>query len=148
MFRFALLAAGLISSAGAHAQMSVPAAQPHAPAAVPMVNIGTITRPSVPVADLAEVKQALAQPGTVLLDVRTPAEFAAGHLSGAQNVDFRAPDFAQRMALLDPKKRYVLYCASGNRSGKAAVLLQEKGFQKVLNAGGFQALKEGGLPAQ
>ncbi|WP_229728761.1 rhodanese-like domain-containing protein [Hymenobacter glacieicola] len=147
MLRFAFAAALLIGSAAAHAQMSAPAARP-LPAPVPMVNVGTITRPSVPVADLAEVKQALTQPGTVLLDVRTPAEFAAGHLSGAQNLDFRAPEFAQRMALLDPKKRYVLYCASGNRSGKAAVLMQEKGFLKVVNAGGFQALKEGGLPAQ
>ncbi|TGE04262.1 rhodanese-like domain-containing protein [Hymenobacter fodinae] len=104
--------------------------------------------PAVPIAPLAAVQQALAQSGVVLLDVRTPEEFAAGHLSNARNVNFRAADFAAQVSQLDPTKTYVLYCASGNRSGKAAALFQEKGIKKVLNAGAFKTLQEGGLKAE
>lgn len=95
-----------------------------------------------------ETQQLLAQPGVVLLDVRTPVEFGAGHLKGARNVNFLSTDFADVVAKLDPNATYVLYCASGNRSGKAAALMQEKGFKNVVNAGGFSSLKEGGLPTE
>jgi len=92
----------------------------------------------------AEARKLLADPHTVVLDVRTPAEFATGHLQNAKNVDFRATDFAQQVARLDPKASYVLYCASGNRSGQAAALMQQKGFRKVTNAGGYNDLKAAG----
>ncbi|RSK41135.1 rhodanese-like domain-containing protein [Hymenobacter perfusus] len=105
-------------------------------------NTGVINVPAVPVAPVAEVKKTLAQPNTVLLDVRTPEEYAAGHLPGAQNLNFRAPDVAQQLQRLDPKQTYVLYCASGNRSSKTAVLMQEKGFPQVINAGAYEDLKK------
>lgn len=105
-------------------------------------NIGAIKAPAVPVASVAEVKQVLTQPNTVLLDVRTPEEYAAGHLPGAENLNFRAPDVAQQLQRLNPKQTYVLYCASGNRSSKTAVLMQEKGFPHVVNAGAYEDLKK------
>ena len=111
-------------------------------------NMGAIAKSSVPVAPLVEVRRALGQPATVLLDVRTPAEFAAGHLPGAQNLDFRAPDFAQQVARLAPQTPYVLYCASGNRSSQAAIIMQEKGFRKVVNAGAFKDLNAAGVRKQ
>lgn len=104
--------------------------------------------PSLPITPPAAVQQQITQPNTVVLDVRSPEEFAKGHLTGARNLDYRADDFAQQVAHLDPKQTYVLYCASGNRSGKAAVLMQGKGFTKVVNAGGFETLKSSGLPVQ
>ena len=55
----------------------------------------------------------------VILDVRTPREFQAGHLPGAVNLDFNASDFETRAALLDKSKTYVVHCASGGRSVKA-----------------------------
>lgn len=103
---------------------------------------------SVTKVDAATTNKLLGQSGVVLLDVRTPAEFAAGHVQGAQNLDFRAPDFAQRLTELDPTKTYVLYCASGNRSGQASQLMQEQGFPKVVDAGAFKTLKEGGLKTE
>ncbi|MBX0289842.1 rhodanese-like domain-containing protein [Hymenobacter sp. HSC-4F20] len=106
------------------------------------------TGPGLPITPPATVQQQLTQPNTVLLDVRSPEEFAAGHLTGARNLDFRAADFAGQVARLDPNQTYVLYCASGNRSGKAAVLMQGQGFTKVVNAGGFETLKSSGLPVQ
>ncbi|WP_439881853.1 rhodanese-like domain-containing protein [Pontibacter sp. MBLB2868] len=84
----------------------------------------------------------------VLLDVRTPEEYATGHLDGAANVDYRGGDFAQEMQNWDKNKVYYLYCASGNRSGKAAELLKEAGFKHIYNIGGYSTLKEAGLPTE
>ncbi|MCR5886252.1 rhodanese-like domain-containing protein [Hymenobacter sp. J193] len=77
----------------------------------------------------------------VVLDVRTPEEFAAGHLAGARNVNFKGSDFAQQVATLDTAKTYLLYCASGNRSSKAATLMREHGVRKVINAGAYKELQ-------
>ena len=109
------------------------------------VDTGAIKVPAVPVLPVAEVKKTLTQPNTVLLDVRTPEEYAAGHLSGAQNLNFNAPDFAARLSRLDPNKVYVLYCRSGNRSNQAGLVMQDKGFQKVLNAGSYEKLVKEGI---
>ncbi|MFD2247126.1 rhodanese-like domain-containing protein [Pontibacter ruber] len=81
----------------------------------------------------------------VLVDVRTPAEFEAGHLEGAKNADFLSGDFAKEMQNWDKNKTYYLYCASGNRSGKAAKLMEEAGFKKIYNIGGYSELKTAGL---
>ncbi len=81
-----------------------------------------------------------------ILDVRTPAEFAAGHLAGATNVDVNAPDFqAQVEALGLPADGPVyLYCRSGTRSGRATGILREMGHTGAVNAGGFDALATAG----
>jgi phage shock protein E len=123
-----------------------------APAALaqnaPQTDSPTSIATTVTVVDAATTAKLMQQPGVVLLDVRTPAEYATGHVQGAQNLDFRAPDFAQQIAQLDPSITYVLYCASGNRSNQAAQLMQEEGFPKVVNAGAFKALKDGGLKTE
>lgn len=87
----------------------------------------------------------LKKPNTVVLDVRTPEEFAAGHLKGAMNIDFRAAGFNQKVDQLDKSKNYLVYCASGNRSTQATIQMEETGFKHVVNIGGFEALKAGGL---
>lgn len=85
---------------------------------------------------------------TVLVDVRTPEEFADGHLDGALNSDYRGGAFAQEIETWDKDKVYYLYCATGNRSGKAAELLKEAGFKYIYNVGGFTDLKEAGFPTE
>lgn len=83
----------------------------------------------------------------VVLDVRTPEEFAAGHLDGAVLVDFYDPDFADRLAELDPDVPYVVYCRSGNRSGQTLPLMQQLGFGSAVDiGGGIVAWAEAGLP--
>lgn len=85
----------------------------------------------------------IGQPNTVLLDVRTPAEVARGKISGALEMDFRAADFAERLADLDPTKTYLVYCASGGRSGKTCQRLSAAGFRQVYNLeGGYSAWTE------
>jgi len=74
----------------------------------------------------------------VLIDVRTPAEFAAGHLEGAINIDFQSPTFATEVSALDPTGSYTLYCRSGNRSGQALAVMKDLGFADLSNAGGLE----------
>ncbi|MEO1059804.1 MAG: rhodanese-like domain-containing protein [Actinomycetota bacterium] len=85
--------------------------------------------------------------GLVVLDVRTPEEFAEGHLEGAVMIDFYEADFADQIAELDPDVPYLLYCRSGNRSGQTAALMQELGFSDVADVdGGIIAWTDAGLP--
>ena len=84
-------------------------------------------------------------PGTVLLDVRTAEEFAAGHLPGAVNIDVESPDFAAGIASLDPSKPYAVYCRSANRSKVAMTAMQGAGFTYLYDlAGGINAWKSAG----
>lgn len=73
---------------------------------------------------------------TVLLDVRTPAEFASGHLAGAVNLDVESADFATTAGTLDPAKSYAVYCRSGNRSKVAMTALQQLGITSLYDLGG------------
>lgn len=95
-----------------------------------------------------EFKQQNMNNKTHLVDVRTPQEFASGHLDGAMLSDFRGGDFAEDIKSWDKDKVYYLYCASGNRSGQAAQLMKEAGFKHIYDLGGYQALKEAGLPTE
>ena len=63
-------------------------------------------------------------PKLVILDVRTPDEFAAGHIPGAKNVDFFGDDFEKQIAALDPAKPLLVHCAAGNRSAQAVAQIE------------------------
>lgn len=81
----------------------------------------------------AEARQ-LVEGGATLLDVRTPGEFAAGHLPNA--VCIPLGELAGRVGELGPKDRaVVLYCASGVRSASALGVLRAAGFAVVKNLG-------------
>ncbi|GAB3247618.1 hypothetical protein GCM10027425_03540 [Alteromonas gracilis] len=86
--------------------------------------------------DVEAFADRVAVDGMTVLDVRTPAEFAEGHLPGAVNVDVSAPDFGQRIADLDPEAAYAVYCRSGSRSAEALRLMQEAGFDDVAHLDG------------
>ena len=68
--------------------------------------------------------------GAVIIDVRTPKEFAQGHVHGAINIPIET--IVKTVADVPKNKTVVVYCASGNRSGAAAKILREKGWT-VLN---------------
>lgn len=74
----------------------------------------------------------------VIIDVRTPAEFASGHLEGAVNIDVQSPDFAAQIMELDKDGEYFVYCRTGNRSGQAISQMSQMGFQEMVNGGGVQ----------
>ncbi len=93
----------------------------------------------------ADFDAALAAPGTVVLDVRTPAEFAAGHLPNAKNMDIEGADFAQQLATLDPNGTYAVYCRSDRRSGLALDQMTSAGFAQAFDlAGGIVAWEQNG----
>jgi rhodanese-related sulfurtransferase len=83
----------------------------------------------------------------VVLDVRTPEEFAEGHLDGALLVDFYDADFSAQLAALDPDVPYLVYCRSGNRSGQTLAIMDELGFESAVDVdGGIVAWAGAGLP--
>lgn len=93
----------------------------------------------------AEFAAAAKLPDTVLLDVRTPAEFTSGHLPGAVNVDIESADFGQQIMALDQAKSYAVYCRSGNRSKAAVTAMQQAGFTKLFDlSGGITAWQSAG----
>ncbi|WP_334124120.1 rhodanese-like domain-containing protein [Empedobacter brevis] len=69
----------------------------------------------------------------ILLDVRTPEEFAEGHVPGAINIDVKNSSFEKEIQKLDPKKNYYIYCKSGVRAKLATEKMQEKGFKNAKN---------------
>lgn len=90
--------------------------------------------------------QGLAE-GTVVIDVRTPAEFATGHLEGALNIDIQSPDFFAQISALDPEADYFIYCRSGNRSGQAISQMSNLGFTSMVNGGSVEeATSRSGIP--
>ena len=71
--------------------------------------------------------------GVVVLDVRTPSEFVAGHIQGAINIDVEASSFNSEIAKLDKSKTYAVYCHSGRRSGIATAAMAQTGFTHIFN---------------
>lgn len=84
--------------------------------------------------------------GVVTLDVRTPAEFAAGHLEVAQNIPVESADFASRISGLDKSVTYAIYCRTGRRALIAADQMRAAGFTSlvVFESGGFDELAAAG----
>ncbi len=83
----------------------------------------------------------------IVLDVRTPEEFAAGHIAGATNVNFRASDFRQKLESLPKDKAYLVHCASGGRSSKARDMMKGLNFQQIYHLdGGITAWEKAGNP--
>ena len=72
----------------------------------------------------------------LILDVRTPEEFAAGHVKGAVNLNIYDTAFKEALSKLDRAKPILVYCKSGGRSSDAASQMKEMGFGEVYNFGG------------
>lgn len=75
----------------------------------------------------------------VLIDVRTPAEYAQGFIDGAINIDIMSADFQNRIATLDKGKTYFVYCRSGNRSGQGCQYMKSQGIKAFNLVGGIGA---------
>ncbi|MCP4965035.1 MAG: rhodanese-like domain-containing protein [bacterium] len=98
-----------------------------------------------------DVQELVAAPPAdmLVLDIRTPEEFAGGHLAGAINVDYYADDFEAQLRQLDLEVPYVMYCNSGNRSSNALPVMDSIGFAEVYELdGGIQAWYSAGLPVE
>lgn len=139
-----LLLLALSACGGASSPTTPPtttAAPTPAPAAAPAVAVRSI--------DVAALKQAK-DAGTVpvLVDVRTPGEFASGHVPGAQNIPLDT--LSGKMAELEAWKSGEVYviCQSGGRSAQASSSLAKAGFHTVNIQGGTAAWKAAGYPTE
>lgn len=84
-----------------------------------------------------------------LVDVRTPEEYAEGHLVGATNINWNGDDFAVQAGKLDREKPVFVYCRSGGRSSAAAESLRGMGFTRVYDMlGGITKWQKAGLPLE
>lgn len=96
-----------------------------------------------------EFKAATEQDNIQLIDVRTPKEYAEGHLKNAENINFYDDDFMQQMEKLDKEKPVYIYCRSGGRSGKAAKQLADEGFTEIYDLdGGILEWNKKNLPTK
>jgi rhodanese-related sulfurtransferase len=96
---------------------------------------------------VTEFSAKVAEAGVITLDVRTPGEFAEGHLEDARLIDFQSGNFENEIATLDKNATYAVYCRSGNRSGQAVKVMQDAGFMNVFNMnGGVIDWANAGLP--
>lgn len=75
-------------------------------------------------------------PDTIILDVRTPGEFASGHIKGAINIDFKAATFADDLQKLDPSTTYLVHCRSGGRSTSSLDTFKKLNFKHILHLDG------------
>lgn len=94
------------------------------------------------------VEENINNPDFIILDVRTPSEFAEGHIKGAINIDFYSETFRDELDVLNKTKIYFVYCRSGNRSGQAMEIMKSLGFSTVYNlsAAGMGDWIANGLP--
>ncbi|MCF8221368.1 MAG: rhodanese-like domain-containing protein [Cryomorphaceae bacterium] len=81
----------------------------------------------------------LVKDGAVILDVRTPGEYAGGHIKGSKNIPLQS--IQQNLSKIPKDKVIITCCASGMRSGSAKSILLSSGFKEVHNGGGWMSLK-------
>ena len=135
--------AGLLAALG----FTVAGCQPSATAGADPASKGPGTDTVIRHADPAAAQKLLADGRVTVLDLRTPQEFAGGHLKDAKLVDFNAPDFKAKLVELDRTQPYLLHCASGRRSTKALEAFKALGFKEIIHLdGGFNAWKAEGKP--
>jgi rhodanese-related sulfurtransferase len=93
------------------------------------------------------IKERAGNADFVILDVRTPGEFAEGYIDGAVNLDVQSRDFDKRLRALDRNKSYLVYCRTGNRSRQAVLAMEALGFRAIFHMNeGIVKWKQQNLP--
>ena len=110
----------------------------------PLVRRGT----GGPHVDTARATQLINREDALMIDVREPGEYGAGHILGARNVPLARID--AKSDLSKKKDRpLIVYCDTGNRAGKAAAALRGQGYTQVVSlSGGLAAWQQAGLPVE
>lgn len=92
--------------------------------------------PTVELITVSDMQEAIIADDIQLIDVRTQAEFASGHIKDAKNIVYQGKDWDEQVASLDKNKPVYVYCAKGGRSAKCASKLKEAGFTKIFDLDG------------
>jgi phage shock protein E len=126
--------------------LSACAAAPAAPVAVPATSQVDITKLG-PTVDVATVKALQGRSDVVVLDVREPSEYDAGHIAGVKLIPMGT--VANRLNEIPKDKPVIVTCHSGNRSGQVTEFLRQQGYTNVHNmAGGITAWQQAGYPVE
>lgn len=97
--------------------------------------------------DVEDFATIIADSSVQCVDVRTDSEYSEGHIAGSMNIDVKNADFAQlAQDRLSKSQKVAVYCRSGNRSKKAAAVLQDMGFEVIELGVGFNGWKQAGMP--
>ena len=80
--------------------------------------------------------QVLMEQESQVIDVRTPEEYSRGYIKGAILIDYKASDFQATISALNRNVTYLIYCRSGNRSGKASKVMDSLGFKNIYDLKG------------
>lgn len=113
-----------------------------------LILVGCGSKGSVTNLTAAEFSAKIQDTSIVVVDVRTPAEFAAGHIARAINIDVDAATFESQVQKLDKSNTYAVYCHSGRRSGIATAAMAKDGFTSIYNlTSGFADWLANGLPS-
>ena len=136
------LAAIGLSTTGCSAQASQSAPSDSSAKTVPSDGI-------IVLAPQAFIDQAKADTTSILLDVRTPKEYAEGHLAGSQQLDYLNPEaFNAGISKLDKSRTYYIYCRSGKRSHGACQKMKKQGFKVYDMEGGILNRTKLGMPVE
>lgn len=110
------------------------------------LTVAQATNQLTPQAADAMIQMNHGNPNFIILDVRTPEEYSAGHLEKAINLNYYHATFRHELERLNRTKIYLIYCRSGIRSGRGWILMQEMGFQQAYNlVGGVEAWHQQGF---
>ncbi len=101
--------------------------------------------------DVNTARDLVTQDETVIvLDVRTPEEYAMGHIEGALNIGIAEADFSERVSKLDRDKTYIVHCSANvenGRTAKSLKIMSSLGFNELMNMeGGIAAWEQNGHP--
>ncbi len=86
-----------------------------------------------------DLKQVIEE-GAFLVDVRSPGEFAEGHVKGSVNIPLDKVPF--QLSQFRNKKNIIVFCRSGNRSGQAKSILEQSGITNVINGGTWDQVNQ------
>lgn len=107
------------------------------------------TQPAVKKISLEEFEKMRKDKSAVVLDVRTPREFEAGHVPGAVNIPWQSPDFDKQVEKLDKSKTYLVHCYSGSRSAAATKEMTKLNFDHLFDfSGGMRAYQRAKMPVE
>jgi len=97
----------------------------------------------------SQATQLINREDALMVDVRDPGEYGAGHILGAKNLPLSGLASGAELAAKRKDRPLIVYCDTGNRSAKAAAALKSQGYTRVLNlSGGLGAWQQAGLPVE
>lgn len=93
-----------------------------------------------------ELEAYLKDPNIYIVDVRTKAEYTAGHIKNAINIDIYSNEFIPKLEQLDKTQAFLVYCKSGGRSSQASRIMEKMGFKSIINmADSFDNINESAI---